>query len=577
MKRLIFLSILVMVLFTSCVIINVNPFGSVRMSSQKSKVSKNSVLHILLSGEIVMYSSIDGSFAFLGSQSESAHDLILKIRSAKDDKRITAIILQPQGLNAGYTTLNEIKAALTDFKDSGKKIYGYIDMGSNQDMYLLSVADELYMNPSASAGFIFSGVGSNIVFMKDLLDKIGVEAHVIRAGEYKSAGEPFTRTEMSTEMRENFTEIISDLYEQLLSDFAEGYELEIDRFRYLFEDREKYFINLTESISIGVIDELMFFDMMLYKLGINERQLVRHTQYAPMKIKQQRNNIAVVYMSGNIVSGGGSFSSSDNITSREYVKIFDEIIANDNIKAVVIRVNSGGGSALESEIIHAKISQLKERKPVVVSLGGTAASGGYYIISGADYIFADPYTITGSIGVFSMLFDVGGAAEKLGLNFEAIGHGKFFNAGSPFVPFNSEIAEALQLSTEDTYLEFKFRVANGRKIDLDDVEKIAQGQVWSASKALQHNLVDEIGLIDNAINKAIEMSQIGTHSLLYYPTKRSFMSSFMAGFNVSDYFLFGNRSLPLQKETEYFLNLIDDVLVHPVQMRSEMIMLNEAF
>ncbi|MCL2065000.1 MAG: signal peptide peptidase SppA [Candidatus Cloacimonetes bacterium] len=571
MKRLLILASFMLVFFTSCITIKIQPFGNISTSTKRTKIANNSVLHIRLSGDLQMYSPIDDGFTFLTGHSDNAHDLILKIRAAKDDKRITAIILQPRGINAGYTTLNELKAALIYFKSSGKKVYGYFDVASDPDMFLLSVADEVYMNPSASAGFVLSGVGGNIMFMKDLLDKLGAEVHIIRAGDYKSAGEPFTRTEMSEEMRENYSELYSDFYEQLLSDFAKGYSLSLDDIRYLFEEREKFIINLQDAISMGIINELMFFDNMLNKLNINENQLVSQARYAIPRLKPQRNNIAVVYMLGDIVSQSGSFNSSNNITSSEYVKIFDKIIANDNIKAVVIRVSSGGGSALESEIIHAKISQLSKRKPVIVSMGGAAASGGYYIVSNANYIFADPYTITGSIGVFLMLFNLQETAEKIGINFEPLRYGKFANAGNPFMPFNSEFADALQISTNDIYTEFKTRVAEGRNMSIDEVEAIAKGQIWSATKALQHNLIDEIGLLDNAINKAVEMTSLDNYSLMYFPEKRSFFSSFFTGFNTSISQMLPTMKLPdpINKNVDYYLNLFEDIILHPIQMRSE--------
>jgi len=568
MKRLLFFLFLGLFFLTSCITVKVKLFDETITTPKRTKISKNTVLHFKLSGQISMYP--DGGFSLFGGSSESAHELILKINSAKTDKRVTAILLQPHGVSAGQATLLELQAALLDFKTSGKKIYAYINTATNQDIFLLSVADEVYMNPSASAGFVLSGVGGDTVFLKELLDKLGVEAHIVRAGEYKGAGEPFTRTEMSDELRTNLSGIYTDVYEQMLVDISNGYDLNLNDVRNLYEEREKFIINLDYAISTGIIDDLQFFDTMLTKLNIEERQLVLHNRYTPTKIKRQKQHIAVVYMDGNIVSNGGS----STISSSEYVKLFDEIMNNDRIKAVVLRINSGGGSALASEIIHAKLNQLKEKKPIIVSLGSMAASGGYYLATNADYIYANPYTITGSIGVFAMMMNLHGTADMLGVSFESLGHGKFVNAGNPFQPFNEEFEQAMQLGVNDVYNEFKTRVSEGRNMSLDDVEAVAKGQVWSATKALEYNLVDELGLLNDAINKAIEVSEIGQHTMLYYPERRSFFTSFMSGFNANMGQIIRNAALPsaVNDYADYYFNFIEEVNESPIQMRSEFIL-----
>ena len=273
-------------------------------------------------------------------------------------------------------------------------------------------------------------------------------------------------------------------------------------------------------------------------------------------------------MNGNIATSG-----SNSISSREYVKLFDDIMKNDRIKAVVLRINSGGGSALESEIIYAKINQLKEKKPVIVSLGGTAASGGYYIASNASYIYANPYTITGSIGVFGMLMNLKGTADKVGVSFEQYGLGKFSNAGNFFMPLDEDFTNSMQLSVNDVYNEFKTRVSEGRNMSFDEVEAIAKGQVWSAKKALEYNLVDEIGLLTDAINKAVELSSVGEHSMLYYPKKKSFMSSFMSDFNVSMGHMVRASVIPntINDHLDNYIEIVNDVVQNPIQMRSEII------
>jgi len=557
--------------------ITIQPFGRVT-APPRTRITNNTVLHLRLSGSVPEYSIVEGGgFNLFGGSSDSIHDIIMRIRSAKTDNRITAILLRPQNLAVGGANLNELIAALADFKTSGKKVYGYINMASQSDMRLLSVADEVFMNPSASAGIVISGAGGSVMFFKDLFDKLGVEFHIVRAGDYKSAGEQFTRTEMSDELRDNFTALFADRYELLLDNFIQGFNLPAESVRYIFEEREMYFINMQDALTFGLVDELLHFDALLKRLNICRTRLVAHTRYAPRTIKPLRNQVAVVYMLGDIVSARSGFSSGNVITSTQYVRIFNEIRDNDNIKAVVLRINSGGGSALESDIIHNAIAQLKEKKPVVVSMGNVAASGGYFIAANANYIFADAHTITGSIGVIGMIPNFVGTADKVGLNSEAIGHGKFMNAGNPFHPFDTDFENALRIGIIATYNEFKTRVAEGRNIPFDDVEAAAQGKVFSAQQALQHRLIDEIGTLDDAIRKAQELANVGNHSLTYFPRRMSFGNFLFSGMGMNINHTLTTGLMPefIRQTASEVSNLFEEVMYHPIQMRSEFIMINE--
>ena len=536
-----------------------------------TKIDANTVLHLKLSGAIQEYNPItDMTFNFMGDTGDSVHDLILKIRSAKDDNRIKSILLEPQFMSMGYANINEMLSALNDFKSSGKKIYGYINMATQQDILLMSVADEIYMNPSASAGFYLHGIGGTMDFYKDMLEKLGIKINVVRAGDYKSAAEPFTRTSMSPELRRNITQVYSDIYDVLVNQFAANFESTPAEFRSIFEKRESYLISLEEGKQIKVVNELMFFDEFLKKTNIPNNKLVNISKYTPTPQKQHANKIAVVYMLGNIVSTTPGFGSSSAITSTQFNKIFDDLIKDNNVRAVVIRITSPGGSALESEIIHHKLAQLKEKKPVIVSMGGVAASGGYYIPSNANYIFADPYTITGSIGVIGMIPDLSGTAKKIGITSEPVGHGKYLTAGS-MLPIERSFETALQKSIMNTYHEFKTRVSEGRDIPYTDVEKIAQGQVWSSKKALEYKLIDEIGMIDDAINKAAEITHVANYSLVYYPTKRSFIEVIMEEYmNISLPKMLLTRKLPnkIVEKTDEMIELFDQIKHDPIQMRN---------
>jgi len=562
--------------FYSCTfnLINIDPFGAVKTKKDKTKIVKDTVLHFKLSGDIEIYEPDSGmDFSFFGGKATTIHDLILKINSAKTDSRIKAILLEPSGISSSFSSLGELQVALKGFKASGKKIYGYFDVASDDDIFLLSVADEVYMNPSASARIVLMGVGGNMYYFKDLLDKVGAEFHVVKAGDYKGAGEGFTRTSMSDEVRSNYTQLYSDRYSQLIANLATGYNIAPASVRSLFEERETFTIEQENSITSGFVDELMGFDAMCAKLNITKERLVPHSKYTPTPVKKQDKQIAVVYMIGNITesSGRSLFGSSMDITSAQYNKIFDDIMEDKNISAVVLRISSGGGSALVSDILYHKIAQLQEKKKVIVSMGSVAASGGYYIAAGANYIYADPYTVTGSIGVIGMILNLEGSAKKVGISSDGVGYGKYRNSMDPIQPFDPVFADAWQVSVDAVYNEFKQRVAQGRKLTMERVEAIAQGQVWSAQKALEYKLIDEIGLLGNAIEKAAQLSNTRNYSLAYYPKKddRSITSGFEIG--IRQQIMTGALPYPLNTKTHEYLKLIEDIHRDPIQMRTELL------
>jgi len=568
-------SVVIVILLLLLMFSSIAKIGS-GLQKPAPKVADNSVLHLSLMGEIPEYSIMkDMNIDFLGRSSDSVHDIINKIIAATNDSKIKAILIEPMSVIVGYANANEIIYALDLFKTSGKRVYGYVSMATQQDMYILSAADEVYMNPSASAGIFMHGVGGNMDFYKDMLDKLGIQMHIVRAGEFKSAGESFSRSNMSPELRKNLSDLYKDRYDQLVADFSAHYETSPETFKYIFEKNENIYINMGEGQKTKMIDGLMFYDDFLKHANITEDQLLKHTKYTPTPQKTLSNKIAVVYMLGNIVQSAPTsiFDTAYTISSKQFNKIFDDIMKDDHIRGVVIRISSGGGSALESEIIHAKIAQLREKKPVVVSMGDVAASGGYYIAANANYIFADPYVITGSIGVIGMIPNLNGTAKKIGVNTETIGHGKYLSSMSPFTPFNRDFERGLQKGIMETYHEFKTRVSEGRGIDYYAVEAIAQGQIWSAKKALEYKLIDEIGIMKQAIDKAAAIASATNYSLEYYPKRKTMMDAIME-MNINLTSLGSIASQILQPyETNHTLrqifNLIDEVKNDPIQMRSE--------
>jgi protease-4 len=393
-----------------------------------------------------------------------------------------------------------------------------------------------------------------------MFDKIGVQMHIVKAGDSKAAGEPFSRTSMSPEFRKNITEIYDDIYAQLLKDLANNYETTPTAFRNVIERGNRFLINQDHSKDLNIINDLVYFDQFLKIINTTEGKLIKYNRYNPTNKPSQYNRIAVVYAIGNITPNKPQFGEN-NINSNQFVRMLDKIEKDDRIKAVVIRINSGGGSALESEIIYNKIAQVKTKKPVVVSMGGVAASGGYYIAANANQIFADPYTITGSIGVISMIPDLKGTANKIGIKTEQVGHGKYLSAFNLWGMHSQDVEQAFQLVVNDIYHEFKTRVSESRNIDYRHLDTISQGKVWSAQRAKEHGLIDEIGSLNDAINKAAQIASISNYSLSYFPERKSFIEVIWEeNLNIPMMKMALNNELP---------EIYNEIKNHPIQMRME--------
>ncbi|MCK5051281.1 MAG: signal peptide peptidase SppA [Candidatus Cloacimonetes bacterium] len=501
-------------------------FGSMGRGFQKpmpEKIVEGSWLRMDISGRIIDYKEFEDS-PFAGSFSAgktSVHEIVHKINKAAQDDKIKGILLEPKFIACGYANLHEIMSALENFKNTGKEINAYLDIGLNKDYFLSTVANKIYLNPSASAGILLTGVGGGILFYKDFLDKIGIEINVIHAGKYKGAGETFSRNELSEPVRKNLDKLFSNIYNSILITIAENREIEISEITRIYEKREELFINQENALNYHLVDELSLKEDLYNELGVTKKNLISFTKYKIPGFKKSNSNIAVIYAQGGIVMQSQGFDAV-NITATKLNKILDKVERDNEIKGVVIRVNSPGGSALVSEIIHAKIKKLREVKPVVISMGNVAASGGYYISAESDYIFADPFTITGSIGVVAMLPNISKLTDNIGIHEEDISKGKFSNAMSIYSKPDESMVKSLRMSIHNTYMEFKQRVADGRGISIDDVEQIAQGQIWSAEDALQNNLIDETGMISDAIMKAAELSNIENFTIEYLPKQKNF-------------------------------------------------------
>jgi protease-4 len=488
--------------------------------------ANNSVLNLCLSGNIK--ERIPRTTTFMPKDETAAmglDDIIAAIRKAKNDHRIKGIYLNPRIFSASPATLAQIRQELIDFKESGKFIVAYADTYTQSGYYLASVADKIAVNPQGSLDI--HGLASMPVFYKDALEKLGIEVQVFKVGTYKSAVEPFTLTEMSEANRQQTTSSLNDIWSFMRSDLANSRHLSIDEVdsvanQFPLLKETAYLIN--KNLVDTVLYETEMKNYLRTLLNIDKEDKIPSATVRDMKsvpppiIKKSKNNIALLYAVGNIVSGNGSSDIQDKFMVNEIEKLRKD----DNIKAVVFRVNSGGGSAYASEQIWKAITDLKKEKPVVVSMSDLAASGGYYISCNASKIVAQPTTITGSIGIFGLFPNMQGTMNKLGLNFDVVKTHKYGDFGNLSRPMNKDEKAMLQSYIDKGYDTFLSRCAEGRNIPKDTLAKYAEGRIWTGNQAKTIGLVDELGGIEKAIKIAADLANLDDDYVVYeYPRKRS--------------------------------------------------------
>ena len=509
--------------------------GMVASSDTETVVKENSIFVLDLEGTLSERVQ-DNPFQTLMGEENQAYgldDILASIQKAKDNEDIKGIYLQTAFLETSFASLEEIRHALLDFKESGKFIVAYADQYTQDMYYLASVADKIIVNPQGSISW--HGLASQPIFFKDLLKKVGVEMQIFKVGTYKSAVEPFIATEMSDANREQVTAFLSSIWGRLLEDVSASRNIPVETLnKYANEmmdlqPAETYLAN-------GLADTLLYKDGVLdYLKEISGREAdesLRTLSLEDMKnvkrntpLDKSGNIIAVYYAFGGI---DDSTSPEEGINSEKVIKDLRKLREDETIKAVVLRVNSPGGSAYGSEQIWREVVLLKEKKPVIVSMGDYAASGGYYISCAADYIVADPTTLTGSIGIFGMFPNMEELLTgKLGLHFDMVKTNKFADMGTLARPFNSDERAAMQNYINNGYKLFVKRCADGRGMSVEAIEKIAEGRVWTGATAKELGLVDELGGLNKAIEIAAQKAEVEAYSLLTYPSKESFFSSLM--------------------------------------------------
>ena len=504
--------------------------GMIASGNSVKTVESNSVMVLNLTGVLEERSQEDMSGLSLlsggGISSMGLEDVLNAIKKAKDNEDIKGIYIEAGMFSADTpASLQAFRRALLDFKKSGKWIIAYGDSYTQSTYYLASAADKVYLNPEGSVDW--HGMGSEPMFFKDALAKFGVKMQLTKVGTYKSAPEMFTADHMSDANREQVTVYVNGIWDNYLKDVSASRKLSVDSLN-AYADQMIMLCKGEELLKKKMIDGMLYTDEVKAevkkKLGLKEDETINQVTLADMgNVKDSGNDgeeIAVYYACGDIVDGGaqGVLSSGQVIDAQVVCKDLEKLANDDNVKAVVLRVNSGGGSAYASEQIWHQLEKLKEKKPLVVSMGGMAASGGYYISCGSQWIVAEPTTLTGSIGIFGMFPDYSGLLkDKLGVKFDEVKTNKFSNFGTMARPFNEEEMAYLDRYIERGYQLFRKRVADGRKQSVDAIEQIAQGRVWLGQDALQNKLVDELGGLDVAVAKAAKLAKLSEYHTVSYP------------------------------------------------------------
>ncbi len=488
----------------------------------------NSVLNLRLDGMIQERVAESDPFTELigGSATPMGlNDIVGAIRKAKSNDNIKGIYLDVRMFSASSATLFEIRNELNSFKESGKFIVAYADNYFQSGYLLASIADKIAINPQGSLDL--HGLSSTPLFYKDALDKLGVKMQLFKVGTYKSATEPFTQTEMSEANREQVSSFLQDIWSFMKKDIADSRNLavqDIDAIADEFPMFRKADYLLERNLVDTILYETEMKNYVRELLGIERDASIKSATVADMKnlksksIKKSSNSIGLLYAVGNITSGNGT----NGIQDKYLVNQIEKLRKDKDIKAVVLRVNSGGGSAYASEQIWKAISELKEEKPVVVSMGDLAASGGYYIACNADKIIASPTTITGSIGIFGMFPNVSGVLKKVGVSADVVKTNEFADFGNISRGFNDSESQMLQTYINNGYDLFLTRCAEGRGMNKDSLALYAEGRVWTGNQAKEIGLVDELGGIEDAIKAAAELANLGKSYAVYeYPKMKS--------------------------------------------------------
>ncbi|MDD4534469.1 MAG: signal peptide peptidase SppA [Prevotella sp.] len=508
--------------------------GMVASSESTQKVKENSVLVLNLEG-ILQEQADDNLTAKLnGTTGLGLAETLSAIKKAKDNENLKGIFIQAGVFYAYMAQVEEIRDALVDFRKSGKWIIAYGDTYSQACYYIASAANKIYLNPQGIVDW--HGIGGQMTYLKDTYAKIGIKVIPFKCGKYKSATEMFTEDRMSEPNREQTERYIGGWWQTMCQAVSTSRGISIDTLN-AYADRVVTLDDPKNLLKYKMVDGLLYADQVkpaIKKLlKIDEDKSINQVSVMGMQnvpVKNEGDEVAVYYAYGDIVTKSIPESIFGNhvIASEDVCKDLADLADDEDVKAVVIRVNSGGGSAFASEQIWHQVQELKSKKPVVISMGGAAASGGYYMSAGANYIYAEPNTITGSIGIFGLTVDRSELmTQKLGMHFDEVKTNRNALMGISVNPLTAEQMGYIQSSIDRGYLLFKSRVAQGRKMNMDKVEEIAQGHVYLGSDALKIGLVDALGGLDKAVVKAAQLAKLDTYYTESYPGTTSWYEQLM--------------------------------------------------
>lgn len=523
--------------------------GMIASGNAAQNVEKNSVFVLNLSGTISEQGLENPLSMFTGDNSLNSglNDILSSIKKAKANDDIKGIYIEAGALAANYATLQEIRNALADFRKSGKWIVAYGDFYTQGAYYVASVADKVYINPKGIVDW--HGIGAQTMFYKDFMAKFGVKWEVVKVGTFKSATETFTEEKMSDANRLQTKTFIDGTWRNICDAVSKSRGISVDS---LNSYADSYLaLQATETlVKAKMVDGMMYGDqvkdavkkMMKLEKDDDIAQLTLNDMLNVKDEKVEGSEIAVYYAEGDIVQdpkAATMFGNNNYIASRKVCKDLEDLMNDDDVKAVVVRINSGGGDAYASEQMWHQMSELRKVKPVVVSMGDYAASGAYYMSAPASWIVAQPNTLTGSIGIFAVIPDLSGlVTTKLGVRFDEVKTNRNSTFGNLMArPFNAEEKAMLQASVNRGYSLFRQRVADGRRLPVESVEKIAQGRVWLATDALNIKLVDQLGGIDDAVKKAAELAKLKDYYTSDYPAAASWMDAMLNSMSSSGTYL----------------------------------------
>ncbi len=505
------------------------------LSAEKPvEVEANSVLHLKLDrpiDEVEQQNPLEELFP-VAPEILGLVQVKEAIAKAKSDDNIKGIYLDAPILMAGIATVEELRQALIDFKSEGKFVVSYGEFYTEGAYYLASVADKIYLHPEGSLEI--NGLAANLAFFKGMFDKLEIEPQVFRVGDFKSAVEPFIREDMSEENRTQLRSLLNSVNDQMMSNMAKSRNMTLEQVQ---EISSKMLVrNPQDAKELAMVDDLLYLDQVKDQLkelvGTGEEDELEMISYSNYRksyssYKSSRNKVAVIVASGDIVPGKGDM---DNVGSDKFAKEIRKARENDDIKAIVMRINSPGGSFIASDVMWRELKLASEVKPVIASMSDVAASGGYYLAMACDTIMAQPNTITGSIGIFSIIFNAQGFLNnKLGVTTDEVATGEISTLYTMSRPLSEEQKRIIQKDTDEGYETFVTKAAEGRGMSVDDIKAIASGRVWSGLQALDNGLIDQLGGIDDAIALAAEKAGVADdYKVRYYPEKKPFLEQLLS-------------------------------------------------